>query len=76
MGRHYIPPTKPDQDTHSTSRYNMHKVKLGAKKDQLDGLKALYKEWEEFGTDEFDPYMLHLKRRIRVTENQLRNMRP
>jgi len=54
----------------------MHKVKLGAKKDQLDGLKALYKEWEEFGTDEFDPYMLHLKRRIRVTENQLRNMRP
>lgn len=57
------------------TREDIHRTNLGRKHEQLEGLKALYEEWRPF-KDEEDEYMMHLKKRIKVTENQLRNMRP
>jgi hypothetical protein len=53
----------------------IHKDRLAAKYEKLEGLRALYAEWEPH-LPEFDEYMRHLRERIRKCECQLKNMRP
>ena len=57
----------------ATERDRKHKDNILAKSETLDGLRALYQEWE-LVLHPGDPYMRHLKQRIRKTESQLRNM--
>lgn len=53
-----------------------HKQRLCDKYARLEGLKALLEEWEQAGYNDTDLYVCELKRRIRLTEVQLKNMRP
>lgn len=53
----------------------MHKRNKERKEEQLSLTKDLYASWLPY-KDENDPYMVHLRRRIKVTENQLKNMKP
>ena len=55
--------------------YTIHKERLAKKYDKLEGLKALYAEWEK-KLRPTDPYMRNLRQRIYKTEMQLKNMRP
>src|SRR5215813_9255422 len=58
----------------TTDRYTLQRERLAKKYDKLEGLKALYAEWEK-NLHPTDPYMRDLKQRIRKTEMQLKNMR-
>jgi hypothetical protein len=58
-----------------TDRYTIHKERLAKKYDKLEGLKALYAEWEK-KLHPTDPCMRNLRQRIYKTEMQLKNMRP
>lgn len=53
-----------------------HKQRLREKHEKLEGLKALLEEWTEAGYNETDLYVATLHHRIRLTEVQLKNMRP
>lgn len=66
---------KQPQGTLSISRFDMHKRNKERKEEQLSLTKDLYASWLPY-KDENDPYMVHLRRRIKVTENQLKNMKP
>ena len=59
----------------TTDRHTIHSERLVKKYEKLEGLKALYAEWEK-KLHPTDPYMRNLKQRIRKTEMQLKNMRP
>jgi len=59
--------------TTATDRDRKHKDNILVKAETLDGLRALYQEWE-LVRHPSDPYMRHLKQRLRRTESQLRNM--
>ena len=59
----------------TTDRYTLQRERLAKKYDKLEGLKALYAEWEK-NLHPTDSYMRNLKQRIRKTEMQLKNMRP
>jgi hypothetical protein len=59
----------------ATERDRKHKDNVLAKAETLDGLRAVYQEWE-LVLHPSDPYMRHLKQRIHKTEAQLRNMQP
>ena len=59
----------------ATDRYTIHKERLVKKYGKLEGLKALYAEWEK-KLHPTDPYMRNLRQRIYKTELQLQNMRP
>lgn len=66
---------KPNQDTLSISRFDMHRRKLEEKHNQFEGLKALYAEWIQV-RPYHDSYMKHLRQRIDIAEKQLKAMRP
>lgn len=53
-----------------------HRQRLHNKLERLAMLKAIYEEWTDQGYDETDLYVFELKHRIRLTEVQLKNMRP
>lgn len=53
-----------------------HKQRLHDKYERLNGLRAILEEWLSEGYDETDLYVSKLQRRIRLTEVQLKNMRP
>jgi hypothetical protein len=53
-----------------------HKQRLHNKYERLQGLRALLEEWVAQGYNETDMYVCKLQRRIRLTEVQLKNMRP
>ncbi len=53
-----------------------HTNRVQRKHQRLDGLKAIREEWTSRGYDDTDMYVSDLNRRIKRTENQLRNMRP
>ena len=55
--------------------YTTRQERLAKNYGKLEGLKALYAEWEK-KLHPTDPYMRNLKQRIRKTEMQLKNMRP
>jgi hypothetical protein len=59
----------------ATERDRKHKDNMLAKAETLDGLRALYREWE-LVLRPSDPYMRHLKQRIHKTQTLLRNMWP
>jgi hypothetical protein len=59
----------------AAKRDRKHKDNMLAKAETLDGLRALYREWE-LVLHPSDQYMRHLKQRIHKTETELKNMRP
>jgi hypothetical protein len=53
----------------------VHREKLRAKKERLDGLRGLYATYEEAGQQPYPgSYMAELRRRIASTQNQLKAM--
>ena len=53
-----------------------HTGRLHRKYERLQGLQALLEEWTARGYDETDLYVFRLKHKIKITEIQLKNMRP
>jgi hypothetical protein len=53
----------------------LHRDKLRAKKERLDGLRGLYATYEQAGQKPYPgSYMADLRRRIASTQNQLKAM--
>jgi len=59
----------------ATDHYTTRQERLAKNYGKLEGLKALYAEWEK-KLHPTDPYMRDLKQRIYKTEMQLKHMRP
>jgi len=55
--------------------YTTRQERLAKNYGKLEGLKALYAEWEK-KLHPTDPYMRSLRQRIYKTEMQLKHMRP
>ena len=59
----------------SLERDRIHRQKLIAKIQRIDGLRALLEEWEAFPELDYQ-YVLRLRQRLRSAENQLEAMKP
>jgi hypothetical protein len=58
------------------TRDNMHRERVAAKNDAKETLMALKATWEQKGGRGAAVRIKRLARRIKILENQLRNMRP
>ncbi len=65
------------QHTHwdTAEREHVHREKVLAKAQKIQGLRALLEMWEENPNHDHD-YILQLRAKLRSAENQLKAMKP